>query len=255
MTNYAGHYAELYDLFYADKPYAVEASFIHDCIQEFGLRQTRAVIELACGTGRHALELEKLGYQITATDGSLDMIEIARRRAGQNGSEVVFLVAEMQNLELPAKQYDAALCLFDSIGYLKTNHALQHTLAKVWKYLAPGGVFIFEFWHAPAMLNHYSPMRIRKLKTADGEISRTSETTLDRVNRLAVVNYTVHQRTHDGNHSTLRESHTNRFFSVDEMKTLVSRANLEPVKFFAGFNKTDPITDETWHIVAVTQKS
>jgi predicted TPR repeat methyltransferase len=56
MTNYAGHYAELYDLFYADKPYAVEASFIHDCIQEFGLRQTRAVIELACGTGRHALE-------------------------------------------------------------------------------------------------------------------------------------------------------------------------------------------------------
>src|ERR1700732_884859 len=58
MTNYAGRYAELYDLFYGDKPYPEEARFVHDCIHEFGPRPTRQILELASGTGRHALALE-----------------------------------------------------------------------------------------------------------------------------------------------------------------------------------------------------
>src|SRR5438874_10028779 len=93
MTDYAGRYAELYDLFYADKSYADEARFVHDCIQEFGPSPTREILELACGTGRHALELEKFGYEITATDRSPDMLEIARRRAAMNNSKIVFALA------------------------------------------------------------------------------------------------------------------------------------------------------------------
>ena len=255
MTNYAGRYAELYDLFYADKSYADEARFVHDCIQEFGRSPAREILELACGTGRHALELEKFGYEITATDRSPDMLEIGRRRAAMNNSNVVFALADMRNLELPAKEYDAVVCLFDSIGYLKTDDALHEAFGQIRNHLRPGGLFIFEFWHAPAMLNQYSPIRVRKLKTPDGEVTRTSETTLDSRNRLANVTYTVEERKNDGTCSTLRESHTNRFFSVDEMKSLISAANFQCVKFFAGFNKTEPITDDTWHIVSAGRKS
>jgi SAM-dependent methyltransferase len=255
MTNYAGRYAELYDLFYADKPYADEARFVHDCIQEFGSRPTREVLELACGTGRHALELEKFGYEITATDRSPDMLAIARRRAAMSHSKIVFALADMRNLETPAKDYDVVVCLFDSIGYLKTDQALHDALIAICNRLRPAGLFIFEFWHAPAMLNQYSPMRVRKLKTPDGEVTRTSETTLDSQNRLASVNYTIEERKNDGTRSTLSESHTNRFFSVDEMKKLVSAAGFQCVKFFAGFDKTEPIADETWHIVPVVRKS
>src|SRR5438132_9897215 len=89
MTNYAGRYAELYDLFYSDKPYAEEARFVHECIQKFGTRPTREILELACGTGRHAFELEKLGYQITATDRSEDMQHIASNRADKIVSKIV----------------------------------------------------------------------------------------------------------------------------------------------------------------------
>ena len=78
MTPYAGRYAELYDLFYGDKPYAEEAAFVRDCLRAFGSFRVREILELACGTGRHALELEKLGYQVTATDRSPEMLEVAR---------------------------------------------------------------------------------------------------------------------------------------------------------------------------------
>ena len=254
MSEYAGRYAELYDLFYSDKPYAEEAAFVHDCFRKFGLSPTRKILELACGTGRHALELDKSGYQIMAMDRSPYMIEIARRRAAEHNSKTVFASGDMQQLPLAEKQFDAALCLFDSIGYLKTDKALKDALAAIWNHLRPNGLFIFEFWHAPAMLNLYSPVRVRRWKIPTSEIVRISETTLDRKNRLAKVDYTVYELNDDGTYSTLRETHNNRFFSVDEMQALLSAANFEPVKFFAGFNKSEQINDQTWHVVAVARK-
>jgi hypothetical protein len=104
------------------------------------------------------------------------------------------------------------------------------------------------------MLNHYSPVRVRRWKTSNGEIIRISETTLDRENRLANVDYTVYELNDDGTYSTLRETHSNRFFSADEMRALLLDASFEPVKFFAGFSKTEPINDETWHLLAVARK-
>lgn len=255
MSVYAGRYAQLYDLFYADKPYADEAVFVHERIREFSSPPTHDILEIACGTGRHAMELEKFGYNITATDRSPDMLQVARQRAAKNGSKTRFVPAEMQALDLPKKDWDAAVCLFDSIGYLKSDEAVTNALAAVRDHLRPNGLFIFEFWHAPAMLNEFSPTRVRRWKLNDREVVRTSETTLDRENRLAHVDYTINELDNDGTCSMFRESHTNRFFSVDEMRTLLSKANFEAVGFFAGFNKSDPISEKTWHIVAVARET
>ena len=253
MTTYAGRYAELYDLFYEAKPYGDETRFVHDCIGEFSPQPAREILELACGTGKHALEFTNLGYTVTATDRSRDMLEIARERL--RGKNVELVPADMQQLDLPKKNFDAAVSLFDSIGYLKTNDAIASAFARIRDHLRDDGLFIFEFWHAPAMLNGYSPVRVRHWKIDNREITRTSETTLDRENCLAEVVYIVEERKQNGTCTTFRESHVNRFFPVDEMKTLLAGANFLPLKFFAGFDATAPITDDTWHIVAVARKA
>src|SRR5436309_11570076 len=135
MTPYAGRYAELYDLFYGDKPYAEEAAFVRDCLRAFGIFRVREILELACGTGGHALELEKFGYQVTATDRSPEMLEVARQRAAKCSSKVQFVAADMQRLQLNKKDWDAAVCLFDSIGYLKTDEGLIVALNEIWNHL------------------------------------------------------------------------------------------------------------------------
>jgi SAM-dependent methyltransferase len=183
------------------------------------------------------------------------MLQVARQRAAKNRSKIRFVPTEMQTLDLPKKDWDAAVCLFDSIGYLKSDEAVTNALTAIRDHLRPNGLFIFEFWHAPAMLNEYSPSRVRRWKLDQGEIVRTSETALDRENRLANVDYTINELSNDGTSRTFRESHTNRFFSVDEMRTLLCKANFEAVRFFAGFNKSDPISEKTWHIVAVARKT
>src|ERR1051326_759801 len=253
MINYAGRYAELYDLFYADKAYAHETRFVDECIREFNSGARGDILELACGTGRHAIEFEKLGYNVTATDRSGDMLEIARERA--RGKNVHLVVTDMEQLDLLKKNFDAAVCFFDSIGYLKTDEAIAAGLTRVGNHLRENALFIFEFWHAPAMLNGYSPLRVRHWKSDNSDITRTSETTLDRKNRLAEVVYTIEERQRDGSGRTFRESHVNRFFTINEMEALLSRSEFSPVRFFAGFSKTEPVTDSAWHIVAVTRKS
>src|SRR5688572_22388311 len=75
LTSYAGRHAELYDLFYAEKPYEAEAAFVGQCLREYSTGPTNKLLEIACGTGTHALQLEKRGYQILATDYSVAMLE------------------------------------------------------------------------------------------------------------------------------------------------------------------------------------
>ena len=73
QSSYIGRHAALYDLFYAEKNYGDESAFIHRCIQNYQ-PGAQKMLELACGTGTHSLLLEKLGYNVIATDYSPDML-------------------------------------------------------------------------------------------------------------------------------------------------------------------------------------
>ena len=254
MSSFSGQHAEFYDVFYADKPYAEEASFVHWCLQQYSVGTTRRLLELACGTGTHALALEKLSYEIVATDYSGDMLACARRKAAEVTSSVDFRRQDMCALDIADRPFDAAICLFDSIGLVKTNEALMQVLQRVHRHLRPDGLFVFEFWHAAAMLRSYDPVRVRRWSTPEGELVRISETELDCARQLARVTYTIYELRPDGTYTSLKETQTNRYFLVQEMAGWLSYCGFTPVKWFAGFATDENITEQTWHIVAVARK-
>jgi SAM-dependent methyltransferase len=253
MSSYLGRHAELYDLFYAAKPYVAEAAFVHQCLQQYSAPAPRRVLELACGTGAHAFALEKFGYQIIAIDYSEDMLAVARRKAATLSSQVDFRWQDMRALDLSERPFDAVICLFDAIGYVATNDALRQVLQGVHRHLRAGGLFVFEFWHAGAMLNHYDPVRVRRWKTLQGEVLRISETALDVAQQLASVTYSVYELRADATFSSFAETQTNRYFLVQEMTALLTVNGFTPLKYFAGFTADENITNETWHIVAVAR--
>ena len=254
MSSYIGRHAELYDVFYADKPYAEEAAFVHQCLQQYSVGTTRRLLELACGTGSHALALEKFGYEIAATDYSEDMLACARRKAAEAGSSVDFRWQDMRALDIADRPFDAAICLFDSIGYVETNEALRQVLQGVHRHLRPDGLFVFEFWHAAAMLRSYAPVRVRRWSTPAGELVRITETQLECAKQLARVTYTIYELRHDGTYTSLKETQTNRYFLVQEMAGWLSSCGFTPLKWFAGFVPDENIAEHTWHIVAVARR-
>jgi len=254
MSSYLGRHAELYDLFYADKPYAAEAGVVHELLLKHSAGPTRRLLELACGTGRHALLFEGLGYDVIAVDYSESMLQVAQRRGAAAGSKVVFRLGDMRTFRVGGGPVDAAVCLFDSIGYVGTNEAIEAVLAGVREQLRPQGLFVFEVWHAAAMLSSFDPVRVRRWRLEDREILRISETTLDPARQLATVEYTVLDLAADGRYERLVEKQTNRFFLLQEMEAFVRRAGLVPLAWHAGYSASQPVDQSTWHIVGVARK-
>ena len=252
-SSYNGQHAELYDLFYADKSYEDEAKFLNHCIQDYQ-PGTKKILELACGTGSHSLILEKYGYQIIATDYSIDMLTQARRKAESCNSAIYFRQMDMRSLNVPERPFDVVICLFDSIGYLITNENILRAFVDVRSHLRPGGLFIFEFWHAPAMLRGYDPLRIRRFKVKEGEILRISETQIDHQHSLCYVNYSIYDLKDNGYYQFLQETQINRFFLIQEMSNFLLQAGLFPLKWYAGFQNNEKIDANTWHIVTIAAK-
>jgi len=254
MTPYAGRHSELYDVFYADKPYPREAEFVHDCLRRYAPFPVRRILELACGTGRHAIEFARLGYAVTATDVSNDMLARARQSATVAGVAVRFENQDFRRLDLRDRPFDAVVCLFDSIGYAETNEGLLRVLQGVREHLRPEGLFVFEFWHAAAMLRGYEPVRVRRWSQEEGELLRISETELDCENQLARVTYSIYELRGDGTYAALRETLSNRYFSVREMEGWLTMSGLAPMGWFDSFTPKATIGPETWHVVGVARR-
>jgi SAM-dependent methyltransferase len=254
VTVYQGSYAELYDVFYADKPYAAEAAFVDELLLQHGPGRRRGrLLDVACGTGRHAVELAIRGWHVVGFDRSAEMLEAARRRAGN--LQLSFRQGDMAALPEDLGTFDAATCLFDSIGYAITNAAILATLTGIRAHLSDPGLVALEFWHAPAMLRGYEPNRRREWSVDGRTIVRESRTTIDVPVSVAEVDYVV-KATSDGREAELaRETHRNRFFLVPEMALLLADAGFEPIDWFAGYSPDGPITADTWHVLAVARSA
>ena len=140
--------AEFYDLIYSTfKDYPGEAARIAELLR--GLQpRCRTVLDVAAGTGEHAKLLAGLGFVVDGLDLDPAFIRIAARKhpAGR------FFQGDMSDFRLPHR-YDAVLCLFSSIGYLKTLDRVRQALSRFREHLEPGGVIVVEPWMPPGALD------------------------------------------------------------------------------------------------------
>lgn len=253
MSSYGERHAALYDSFYADKRYDEEAAFVTGCLKAAGISPPARLLELACGTARHAVAFEREGFEVVGVDASSGMLACARARCNAAGSKVVLHHQDMRSLKLDGPPAAAATCLFDSIGYLQTNEAIGSALLAIGRHLRPGGALVMEYWHAPAMLRGYEPVRVRRWLTAEREIIRISETTLEPARNVASVAYDILEIRNGELVCRIRETQTNRYFLVQEMELLLRRAGFEVLQHCDGFTSNGTISLDTWHVVTVAR--
>jgi len=89
-------------------------------IEELDLAQGARILDVGCGTARHALELANRGYRVTGIDISTGMLAEASRAAREQGVEVELIEADATDFTV-AEPFDAAVCLcegaFCLLGY------------------------------------------------------------------------------------------------------------------------------------------
>jgi SAM-dependent methyltransferase len=257
-NTYDGLHARYYDVVYRDKPYADEARFVASLLDgRLAEREPRTLLDLACGTGRHAVELASLGYSVTGVDFNATLLERARVNASERGVDVRFLERDIRSPALEGESFDAITCLFDSIGYLLTNDGIVEAFASAREHLAPGGVLVFEFLHAPAMIKHAAPVRIGRWPMPDGgTLLRISESSLDVAAGKLTVAYELIDLHGDGRTcARSTETHANRFFSLEEMRALLAAGGFAVETFLPAYGAREAIDDETWHVLAVARRA
>ena len=96
------------------------------------------VLELGCGTGSILKHLQ-VSYEVSGLDLSTKMLSIARKkvpRARLSRQDMVdFQIDE---------QFDAVLCVYDSINHIRRFSDWKKVFARVRQHLSPGGCFIFD---------------------------------------------------------------------------------------------------------------
>ena len=101
------------------------------------------LLDLACGTGRMALRMAELGYQVTGVDITPEMIGWARQKAAKQGVSIEWVVADARTFHLQ-KQFSFIYMLENVFQFFLTRAEQEALLARVREHLLPEGCFLFE---------------------------------------------------------------------------------------------------------------
>ena len=132
------------------------------------------ILDMGCGTGRHAIELAKRGYLVTGVDISRGMLAEADKAAREADVEVEWVQADATRFVAP-RLYDAAICLCEgAFGLLGTDDdPVQHDraiLQNIYDALKPGAPFMLTTFNGIA--------KLRRLTQDDVEAGRFDPVTM-----------------------------------------------------------------------------
>lgn len=216
-------FARVYDEFMDQTPYDEWLCNILDVFQTCHIKHEADVLDLGCGTGKMARRLAKEGYQVTAIDNSMDMLEIA---ASEEDDHILYVLQDMVSLELP-KKMDAIVSICDCMNYILEEDDLLETFIRVRKFLKEDGVFMFD------MNSHYKYREVLACNTFAEDREDASfiwDNFYDEEDRINEYQLSLFIRNEQGTYNKYEELHLQKAYDQEEIINLLSRAGFASIK-------------------------
>ena len=134
--------AEEYELFGYPHTEVQDCNFLEDVFAAFG-RKIHDILDIACGTGRHALEMAERGYTVTGIDISEKRLRIAMKKAADQSLQLKFVKRDMIDLDFK-EEFDAAYILFNTMSFITRNEDLIKFMNGAYRSLRANGLFVVE---------------------------------------------------------------------------------------------------------------
>lgn len=245
MSRYDG-LAGSYDAMMTDAVYVKRADWLERLFRKSAI-PVKSVLDLACGTGTIACLLAERGYQVIATDASEEMLTQAMLKAAVlEECAPVFLQQEMPKLRL-LEPVDAAISTIDSLNYLTRERDIRETFKRVYRWLKPGGQFIFDV---------NTPYKLRRMdcqmymdETEDSFcVWRTffSERT-----QICTYQVDLFQEREDGAWERTFEEHREKAWTMDQLTAFLADAGFEKIVVTGDLTMRAPKeTEDRWLIRA-----
>jgi SAM-dependent methyltransferase len=114
------------------------------------------LLDLACGTGRHAFELARRRFRVVAADLSPTLLAAAARKTQRHADRLFLVRADMRRLPF-RHRFSAVLQLFTAFGYFRSDAANEAVIAGVHDSLLPDGWYMLDFLNAESVASTLAP--------------------------------------------------------------------------------------------------
>lgn len=143
MSSSYSVFARFYDVLTSNIDYRTKAEYIDSLVRKFGGKQGGILLDLACGTGSLAEQLDSLGYDVIAVDNSPEMLGEAMDKKFDSGKSIQYLCQDMRELDMFGT-IDVIVCILDSLNHLDSLDDIKRVFERVFLFCEPGGLFIFD---------------------------------------------------------------------------------------------------------------
>lgn len=244
-------FASVYDQLMDNVPYAEWAEYLHGLMEEYQV-ESGIVLDLGCGTGTMTELLAGYGYDMIGVDCSEEMLDVAMEKRSESGHDILYLLQDMREFELYGT-VRAVVSVCDSINYITEREDLEQVFRLVNNYLDPGGIFIFDFnteYKYREIIGNHTIAEDRE------ECSFIWENYYDEEERVNEYDLTLFIKV-DGEQSgengdelpgaksaelfrRFRESHFQKAYTLEMMRTTLENAGLEYVLAYDAFTREEP---------------
>lgn len=197
-----------------------------------------AVLDLACGAGRHTDALRRRGFRALGVDLSLTLL--------MQPPPLPRVAGDIRCLPFADGAFDWVLNFFTSFGYFEEERQNFRVLEEIVRVLAPGGRFLIDLFNRERVVNDLVPRETRELAEGRAEIERWFDEHTQRVNKRIRIQS-------DGRpERTFLESV--RAYGADEVRTGLSWAGLELDHLFGDF-QGGPFGRESERLILVGHRA
>ncbi len=239
-------FAKFYDGFNSEIDYGEWAKDIDAAAKRFSRVPIELSLDLGCGTGSMAIELAKLGYDMTGVDISPEMLDIARERAEKEGIDnLLLLCQDIGEFELYGT-VDLAVCCLDTVNHLTNIKKLKEFLSLVHNYLVPGGIFIFDV-NTPRKFESVYADNAYVLE--DEGVYCGWQNYYNEKNKRCDFYLSVFEEQEDGSYMRRDDCHSERCYSMRQLKNALSETGFE-IAAVSNSSKFDDEASEDalrWH--------
>lgn len=198
------------------------------------------LLELACGTGDLAILLQQAGYEVTATDLSMEMLEIAAKKIEANGLN--FELGQMNMLDLSGvNKFDTITCFDDSICYLSDKKQLQEAFSEAYQHLNDGGKYLFDA-HSLYQMDEVFPGYMFNFKNEENAFMWSSyEGDFKHSIEHDLTFFTWNEKTNA--YDVEEELHKERTYELSTFVKLLKKTGFRDVKVTADFGDSEVLED------------
>ena len=187
------------------------------------------MLDLCCGSGRHAIALANLGFEVTGLDYSDAMLARAFEAAKLAGADIDFRQGDMR--ELPwVEEFDGCLMLGGSFGIFEEERENERVFRAVATALKPDGRFVLDVANRDRAVCNYQPCRRQEA----GGLVRCIESHFDPVSGI---NRARECWLRDGEWT--ERTHHRRLYTATELDKMLRRAGLSPIAYHSGYDLSE----------------